>query len=175
MTNELRDESSRVEDNAESLADRVRGILAERPEVRGAEVAKLLGINDRSAHALVSYARKNPVRGGVTGRGASGGARVTTARSAIPSWGDESWSAVAAPLRAFLASKPEGASHAEIKAWWRKAGGMSTTKLVNALAWLESRGLARSEGEKNPIRPKARAVDSKSRLHLVRWFGTRSG
>ena len=157
---------------AESLSDQVREILAKNPDARGAEVSRILGINDRSAHALVAYARRVPQKGGKGGRGGTGGRPTGAERQpVIPESGHRKWKTIAAPVLAFLVAHPEGSSHKGLSAWRRTAPGMSTTKLANALAWLEIQGLARSEGDRHPNRQHSKAKDGASRAHLVRWFG----
>lgn len=141
-------------------------MLAENPKIRGGEVARLLDIPNANAHALVNYARRVPTPGGHGGKGGFGGQG-----GPVPPSGDPRWPTLAAPVLAFLRASNAGRSHADLKAWRRGVRGMGPTRLSNALAWLEGRGLARSEGERNPRRASSRAGDNAPRAHLVRWFG----
>lgn len=85
-----------------------------------------------------------------------------------PAW-HPSWSRTAAPLLAFLRACPAGRTHADLREWRRATGLLSAFELVQALAWLDLRGLARTEGERDREGPKAKS--GRSRAHLVRWFG----
>lgn len=141
-------------------------MLAENPKIRGGEVARLLDIPNPNAHALLTYARRVPTPGGHGGRGGFGGQG-----GPVPPFGDPRWPALAAPVLAFLRASSAGRGHEELKVWRRGVKGMGPTRLANALAWLEGRGLAHSEGERHPDRRNAKASDSAPRAHLVRWFG----
>ena len=103
----------------ESLTDRVRAMLAENPKIRGGEVARLLGIPNANAHALVTYARRVPNPGGHGGRGGFGGQG-----GPVPPSGDPRWPTLAAPVLAFLRASNAGRSHADLKAWRRGVRGM---------------------------------------------------
>lgn len=156
-----------------SLSDQVREVLAADPTVRGPDVARLLGLDLKTASAMLSYARRSPKKGGASGRGGNGGARPTGAEKEpqSPASGHRSWPALSAPLLAFLRASPAGRTHEELGLWVRTESRLNGPQLVNALAWLEGAGLARSTGERDPDRDRQRQKDGASRAHLVRWFG----
>lgn len=155
-----------------SLSDQVREVLATDPTVRGPDVARILGLDLKTASAMLSYARRSPKKGGASGRGGNGGARPTGAvkEPQSPAVDSSRWPALSAPLLAFLRGSPSGRTHEELGVWMRTESRLNGPQLVNALAWLEGAGLARSTGEREPEHERQKHKDGASRAHLVRWI-----